>query len=46
MDLRMLVLAGGRERTTDGFGALAKAAGLEISRIQKIAPFYIFIDCV
>lgn len=46
MDLRMLVFAGGRERTADGFGALANAAGLKISQVQTIPPFYIFIDCV
>jgi hypothetical protein len=44
MDLRMLVLCGGQERSLDDYGTLAKAAGLEVAGIRT-APGYGLIDC-
>jgi hypothetical protein len=45
MDLRMLVLCGGRERTLDDYGTLAKAAGLEVADVRRVPSDYVFLDC-
>jgi hypothetical protein len=43
VDLTMLTLAGGRERTANEYGALLAAAGLKLSAVKKTAsPFSIF----
>jgi hypothetical protein len=43
MDLMMLVLEGGRERTADEYGALFAAAGLNLAAVKETnSPFSIF----
>ena len=46
MDLRMLVLAGGRERTIDHYHALAAAAGLQVTAVHDITERHLIIECV
>jgi hypothetical protein len=45
MNLRMLVLAGGRERTVDDYAALAASAGLKITAIHRTTERHIAIEC-
>ena len=44
-DLRMLASVGGRERTREGFAALADAAGLTITSIAPAEWGFSLIDC-
>src|ERR1700678_4561516 len=46
MNLRMLVLAGGRERTLDDYSALAAAAGLTVTAVHDIIERHMIIECV
>ncbi|HEY1674986.1 MAG TPA: methyltransferase [Streptosporangiaceae bacterium] len=46
MNLRMLVLAGGRERTIDGYSALAAEAGLQVTAVRDITERHVIIECV
>jgi hypothetical protein len=46
MDLRMLVLAGGHERTLDDYAALTADAGLRTSKIHHEVEGYVIIECV
>jgi O-methyltransferase len=46
MNLRMLVLAGGRERTIDDYSALADGAGLWVTAVHDIAERHVIIECV
>lgn len=46
MNLRMLVLAGGRERTTEDYSALATAAGLQVTAVYDITERHVIIECV
>jgi 2,7-dihydroxy-5-methyl-1-naphthoate 7-O-methyltransferase len=46
MNLRMLVLAGGRERTIDGYSALAAGAGLQVTAVRDITERHVMIECV
>jgi hypothetical protein len=46
MNLRMLVLAGGRERTIDDYAALAASAGLQVAVTHPITERYVVIECV
>jgi hypothetical protein len=46
MDLRMLVLTGGRERTIDDYSTLAAGAGLQVAAVHHIAERYAIIECV
>ena len=46
MDLRMLVLTGGRERTIDDYSALTAGAGLQITAVHEIAERHAIIECV
>jgi hypothetical protein len=46
MNLRMLVLAGGRERTIDHYSALATAAGLQVTAVHDITERHVIIECV
>jgi 2,7-dihydroxy-5-methyl-1-naphthoate 7-O-methyltransferase len=45
MNLRMLVLAGGRERTIEHYSALAAAAGLRVSAVHEITERHVIIEC-
>jgi 2,7-dihydroxy-5-methyl-1-naphthoate 7-O-methyltransferase len=45
MNLRMLVLAGGRERTLDDYSALAADAGLQVSAVHEIGERDLIIEC-
>jgi hypothetical protein len=45
MDLRMLVLAGGRERSVEQYGALAAAAGLQVAAVESTPTGHVLIDC-
>ncbi|MFB4315265.1 methyltransferase [Actinomadura sp. 21ATH] len=45
MDLRMLVLAGGRERTIGDYAALAGAAGLRIAGVRRPTGRHVIIEC-
>ncbi|MEV6104965.1 methyltransferase [Streptomyces sp. NPDC051940] len=45
MDLRMLVLCGGRERDADEYGALAAAAGLTVTGVRTTSSGHRLIDC-
>ncbi len=45
MDLRMLVLSGGRERTIDEYEDLAEAAGLAAAGVATTASGHVIIDC-
>jgi hypothetical protein len=46
MNLRMLVLAGGRERTIDDYSALAARAGLQVITVHDITERHAIIECV
>ena len=46
MNLRMLVLAGGRERTIDHYSELATAAGLQVIAVHDITERHVIIECV
>ncbi|HEX4829738.1 MAG TPA: methyltransferase [Trebonia sp.] len=46
MNLRMLVLAGGRERTVDDYCALAVGAGLRVAAVHEITKVHVAIECV
>jgi hypothetical protein len=46
MNLRMLVLAGGRERTIDDYSALAAGAGLQVSAVHDITERHVIIECI
>ena len=46
MNLRMLVLTGGRERTIDDYSALAADAGLQVTAVHDITERYVIIECV
>lgn len=46
MDLRMLVLAGGRERRVEEYKTLATAAGLAMADVQTTPSGHLVIDCV
>ena len=46
MNLRMLVLAGGRERTIDDYSALAADAGLQVTVVHDITERHVIIECV
>ena len=46
MNLRMLVLAGGRERTLDDYAALAAGAGLRVTAVHDITERSLIIECV
>jgi 2,7-dihydroxy-5-methyl-1-naphthoate 7-O-methyltransferase len=45
MNLRMLVLTGGRERTIDDYSALAAEAGLQVTAVHDISERYVIIEC-
>lgn len=45
MNLRMLVLAGGRERSVERYGALAGAAGLQVVAVERTPTGHVLIDC-
>ncbi|SDI34086.1 methyltransferase [Nonomuraea jiangxiensis] len=45
MNLRMLVLTGGRERTLDDYLALATRAGLTLTGVHHTALGHIILDC-
>jgi hypothetical protein len=45
MNLRMLVLAGGRERTIDDYSALATQAGLQVTAVHDITGRHVIIEC-
>jgi hypothetical protein len=45
MDLRMLVLAGGRERGVEDYQALAAAAGLPTTNVKTTSSGLVVIDC-
>ena len=46
MNLRMLVLAGGRERTIEDYSALAADAGLQVTAVHDITERHVIIECV
>jgi hypothetical protein len=46
MDLRMLVLCGGRERSLDDYAALAGAAGLAMADVRTIPSGHVFMTCL
>ncbi|MFI7367380.1 methyltransferase [Streptomyces sp. NPDC050149] len=46
MDLRMLVLAGGRERSLGDYAALVSAAGLRVAGEHTAPLGHVVIDCV
>jgi 2,7-dihydroxy-5-methyl-1-naphthoate 7-O-methyltransferase len=46
MNLRMLVLTGGRERTIDDYSALAAGAGLQVTAVHDITERHVIIECV
>ena len=46
MNLRMLVLTGGRERTIDDYSALAADAGLQVTAVHSITERHMIIECV
>ena len=46
MNLRMLVLAGGRERTIEDYSALAADAGLQVTAVRDITERHVIIECV
>ncbi|MEV6791703.1 methyltransferase [Streptomyces sp. NPDC051320] len=45
MDLRMLVLSGGRERSIDGYRTLAAVAGLATADVRTTPNGHVLIDC-
>jgi 2,7-dihydroxy-5-methyl-1-naphthoate 7-O-methyltransferase len=46
MNLRMLVLTGGRERTIDDYSTLAAGAGLRVTAVHDISERQVIIECV
>ena len=44
MNLRMLVLAGGRERTIDDYAALAASAGLRVTGVHRVTDRHMIIE--
>jgi hypothetical protein len=46
MNLRMLVLTGGRERKIDDYSALAVGAGLRVSAVHDTTERHVIIECV
>jgi hypothetical protein len=46
MNLRMLVLAGGRERTLEDYAALADGAGLQVTAVHDISERDLVIECL
>jgi 2,7-dihydroxy-5-methyl-1-naphthoate 7-O-methyltransferase len=46
MNLRMLVLAGGRERTIDDYSGLAAGAGLRVTAVHDLTERHVIIECV
>jgi hypothetical protein len=46
MNLRMLVLGGGRERTIDDYSALAADAGLQVTAVHHPTERHVIIECV
>ena len=46
MNLRMLVLNGGRERTIDDYSALAASAGLRVTEVHDTTERHVIIECV
>ncbi|MBF8185394.1 methyltransferase [Nonomuraea sp. K274] len=45
MNLRMLVLSGGRERTTEDYVALAAKAGLAVADVHSTPLGHVILDC-
>jgi hypothetical protein len=45
MNLRMLVLTGGRERTIDDYSSLAADAGLQVTAVHDITERHVIIEC-
>lgn len=45
MNLRMLVLSGGRERTVEDYIAIAAEAGLDLAGVHRTALGHIILDC-
>jgi hypothetical protein len=45
MDLRMLVLCGGRERGLDDYGTLTRSAGLEVTDVRTAPSGHVLLDC-
>jgi hypothetical protein len=45
MNLRMLVLSGGRERTVDDYARLAAGAGLRVANVGTAPGGYAIIEC-
>lgn len=45
MNLRMLVLSGGSERTADGYRTLATAAGLEVIGVRDTPLGHLVLEC-
>ena len=45
MNLRMLVLAGGRERAIGDYSALAAQAGLQVTAVHGITERHVIIEC-
>jgi SAM-dependent methyltransferase len=45
MNLRMLVLSGGRERSVEDYGVLAAAAGLTTTDVRTTSSGLVVIDC-
>jgi hypothetical protein len=46
MNLRMLVLTGGSERTIDDYSALAADAGLKVTAVHDTTERHVMIECV
>jgi predicted transcriptional regulator len=46
MDLRMLVLVGGRERSLADYSALAAEAGLRVAAVHGAATAHVIIECI
>jgi O-methyltransferase domain len=46
MNLRMLVLTGGRERTINDYSALAADAGLQVTAVHDTKERHVIIECV
>ncbi|MQA84528.1 MAG: methyltransferase [Streptosporangiales bacterium] len=46
MNLRMLVLCGGRERSLDDYTGLAAAAGLRVADVHTTPLGHVLLDCV
>jgi SAM-dependent methyltransferase len=45
MNLRMLVLTGGRERTINDYSSLAADAGLQVTAVHDITERHVIIEC-